>query len=233
MAINDELKKFAKEIDYEFKDLSLLRLALTHKSYSYEKNKLGMNAYNERIEFLGDAILDLIIAEKLYLISPLISEGDMTKKRAQIVCEKSLAEAFVNIDAENYLLLGKCELATDGRRKEAIIADSFEAVIGAIYLDSGYEDAKKVALKLLEESIKDALTGKSIIIDYKTKLQELLQKTGKINIEYMVMSENGPDHDKMFECGVKIDNELCGIGNGKSRKIAEQVAAKVAYEKRV
>ena len=233
MAINEKLEEFEKKLQYEFNDKSLLRLALTHKSYAYEKKKIEKNLYNERIEFLGDAILELIISEKLYNITPSISEGDMTKKRAEIVCEKSLSESFKSIDAEKYLFLGKCEVVTEGRKKDAIIADSFEAVLGAIYLDSDFDTAKKITLKLLNKQIKDSLEGKNKIIDYKTKLQELLQKNGTMNIKYNILNETGPDHLKEFTCSVDIDLKQEGIGKGTSRKLAEQQAAKVAYEKRI
>ena len=233
MAINENLEEFENKLGYVFKDKALLRLALTHKSYAHEKKKIDKNLYNERIEFLGDAILELIISEKLYKITPMINEGDMTKKRAEIVCEKSLSEAFKNIDAEKYLFLGKCELVTNGRRKDAIIADSFEAVLGAIYLDSNLDIARDIVLKLLEKQIKDSLEGKNTIIDYKTKLQELLQEKGNMNIKYAILNETGPDHNKEFTCNVVIDDIEEGIGIGKNRKIAEQQAAKVAYEKRI
>lgn len=233
MVINDMLNEFEKKIGYKFKNQSLLKQALTHKSYAFEKYKDGMDSYNERIEFLGDAVLDLVIAEKLYKYKPCISEGDMSKKRAQIVCEKSLADVYISIDAENYLFLGKCELATDGRRKRALIADSFEAVLGAIYLDSNYEEAKTVALRLLDKKIKDAIEGKDFNFDYKTNLQELLQKRGKVNISYTVISESGPDHNKIFESAIYINDVECGRGTGKTRKTAEQNAARVAYEKRI
>ncbi len=232
MALNRILEELEKKIEYAFRDKSLLRLAFTHKSYAHEKKRVEKDQYNERIEFLGDAILELIISEQLYAVTPLLSEGDMTKKRAQIVCEQSLSEAFKSIDAENYLLLGRCEIATDGKRKNAIIADAFEALLGAIYLDSGYETAKKVALKILNTQIDNTLKGNNISADYKTKLQELLQKKGNMNIEYIVLDENGPDHEKIFSCAVKIDTIICGKGEGKSRKLAEQNAAKEAYETR-
>ena len=233
MAINNNLKEFENKINYKFNDKALLRLALTHKSYAYEKKRIEKNLYNERIEFLGDAILELIISEKLYNIDPVINEGDMTKKRAEIVCEKSLSEAFKSIDAEKYLFLGKCELVTDGRRKDAIIADSFEAVLGAIYLDSNIEIARNIALNLLDKQIQNSLQGKNTVIDYKTKLQELLQEKGNMNIKYTILNETGPDHNKIFTCNVVIDTIEEGIGIGKNRKIAEQQAAKVAYEKRI
>ena len=233
MAIYDILEELEKKIEYTFNDKSLLKLALTHKSYAHEKKIIDKNLYNERIEFLGDAILELIISEELYNINPIINEGEMTKKRAEIVCEKSLSNAFKTIDAEKYLFLGKCEIVTDGRRKDAIIADAFEAVLGAIYLDSNLNSAKKVVLNLLGKQIKDILDGKNNIIDYKTKLQEVLQQKGSMNIRYTILDEKGPDHNKEFTCNVIIDNVEDGIGVGKNRKIAEQQAAKIAYEKRV
>lgn len=231
MAINDKLAILQKDIEYNFKNSKLLRVALTHKSYAYEYKNTNKDSYNERLEYLGDAILEHIISDFLFNIKPLISEGEMTKKRAQIVCEKSLRDAFSSINGEDYIFLGKCETAAKGRNKDAIIADAFEALLGAIYIDSNYENTKNIALKLLKKQISDSLSGETKVIDYKTLLQELLQKNGAINIQYNVLKETGPDHDKMFFVEVLLDNITIGTGSGKSRKIAEQKAAEVAYAK--
>ncbi len=231
MAINDKLAILQKDLGYEFKNSKLLRVSLTHKSYAYELKNTDKNAYNERLEYLGDAVLEHIISDYLFNIKPMISEGDMTKKRAEIVCEKSLSEAFKNIKGENYIFLGKCEIATNGKAKEAILADTFESLLAAIYLDSDFYTVKEVVLNLLKEQISDSLKGETKVTDYKTLLQELLQKNGTINIQYNVVNEAGPDHDKDFFVEVLVENVSIGAGSGKSRKQAEQKAAEVAYGK--
>lgn len=231
MAINDKLKIFENNIGYTFKNGKLLRTALTHKSYAYEMKNISKDSYNERVEYLGDAILEHVISDLLYNIEPIMSEGDMTKKRAQIVCEKSLSEAFRNIDGNQYMFLGKCEIATGGRYKDAILADAFESVIGAIYLDSSFDTAKKIAIKLLEEQINDSLSGNINITDYKTLLQEKLQENGEVDISYNIFKEEGPDHNKTFHVDLFLDNNKIGSGVGKTRKQAEQKAAEVAYAK--
>lgn len=231
MTINEKLLILQKDINYIFKDGKLLRIALTHKSYAYEQKSTNKDSYNERIEYLGDAILEHIISYMLFNIKPLISEGEMTKKRAEIVCEKSLSDAFRSFNGEDYIFLGKCEIATSGKTKDAILADAFEALLGAIYIDSDFETASEFALKMLNKQIKDTLSGKNKVTDFKTLLQELLQKKGNINIQYNVIGETGPDHDKNFEVEVLLESKRIGTGTGKSRKQAEQQAAEVAYGK--
>lgn len=231
MTINEKLEILQKDIEYKFKDAKLLRVSLTHKSYAYELKNIDKNAYNERLEYLGDAVLEHIISDYLFNVKPIIDEGEMTKKRAEIVCEKSLSDAFRNINGENYIFLGKCEIATKGRTKDAILADAFEALLGAIYIDSDFDTVNRIALKLLKKQISDSLKGKTKVTDYKTLLQELLQRNGSINIHYNVIEESGPDHDKSFMVEVLVDNERVGTGTGKSRKQAEQKAAEVAYAK--
>lgn len=226
---DEKLHEFEKKIGYNFKDISLLKLALTHKSYAYEVySNVNSDEYNERIEFLGDAILEHIISDLLYRQIPNLSEGKMTRKRASIVCEVALSEAMKRINAQNYILLGKCERATGGKLKDAIIADAFEAVLGAVYLDGGFEIANKMALKLLDVEIQNTLNGKDITEDYKTKLQEILQKNGNVKIEYKLKKEYGPEHDKTFEVELFFNGNKIGEGIGKSKKHAEQEAAKYA-----
>ena len=147
------LEKLQEKLGYKFKDISLLKLALTHKSYAYEYTGIQTKEYNERIEFLGDAILEHIISDELYNSKEQFAEGEMTKKRAAIVCEASLSQAMKRINGQEYIYLGKCEKITNGRKKDAIIADAFEAVLGAIYIDGGYDIARKVCLSLLKEEI--------------------------------------------------------------------------------
>ena len=230
--MNNEQRKLIElqtKLKYTFNDISLLKLALTHKSYAYE-DKNNIKEYNERIEFLGDAILEHIISDLLYLHTPNFSEGDMSKKRASIVCEKSLSEAMRKIGAQNYIYLGKCEMATGGKLKDAIIADAFEAILGAIYLDGGYEIARDIALELLSKEIDQTLKGHNVNEDCKTKLQEILQRNGNVKIEYVLLKEYGPEHDKTFEVEVLFNGKKIGEGIGKSKKQAEQNCAKQAIE---
>ena len=230
MSENDRLLEFESKIQYIFKDKSLLKMALTHKSHAYENVNSDHKIYNERIEFLGDAILEHIISDLLYLHEPIFSEGQMSKKRAAIVCEASLSRAMKRISAQEYLYLGKCETTNNGKMKDAIIADAFEAVLGAIYLDGGYDIAKYTALNLLNEEIKMVLNGKEFNLDYKTKLQEKLQEHGTVKIEYILDKEYGPEHDKTFEVSLYFNSQKIGYGVGKNKKQAEQMAAKYAME---
>lgn len=231
MIYKNRLDEFENNLNYKFKDMNLLKMALTHKSYAYEKDVKV--EYNERIEYLGDAILEHIISELLYDFTPQISEGEMTKKRADIVCEASLAEAMKRIDGQKYILLGKCETTVSKVPQDAVIADAFEAVLGAIYKDGGYEEAKKFVCSKLEKEINLVLSGKSLNVDYKTKLQEILQRDGNVKIEYVVLKESGPEHDKKFEVEVLFNSKKIGEGVGKSKKQAEQQAAKKALESKI
>ena len=233
--VNDKkLLEFESSINYVFNDISLLRLALTHKSYAHEYISKNIDMeYNERIEFLGDAILEHVISDKLYNIVPKLSEGDMTKKRAAIVCEASLSQAMKRINGQEYIYLGKCEKTTNGKMKDAILADAFEAVLGAIYLDAGYDIVKDMVLRLLDKEIENVLKGGAINVDYKTKLQEKLQKHGTVKIEYIEAKEEGPEHNKTFTVELYFNGKKIGDGVGKSKKIAEQNAARNALEKDV
>lgn len=230
LADRQRLMELEQKIQYIFNDIELLKLALTHKSYAYNTNNKQDKPYNERIEFLGDAILEHIISDTLYKIKPELSEGDMTKKRAAIVCEASLSSAMRRFGGEEYIYLGKCEKITNGRKKDAIIADAFESIIGAIYIDAGYEITESIVLRLLENEIKIVLSGGNLNIDYKTKLQEKLQKDGTVKIQYITVSEEGPEHDKTFNVELYFNGKKIGEGIGKSKKQAEQQAAKYAIE---
>lgn len=231
MREQEKLLRLQSKLKYIFNDLSLLKLALTHKSYAYEQTGEKQKEYNERIEFLGDAILEHIISDELYNYTPMMSEGEMTKKRAAIVCEASLSKALQRVDGQEYIYLGKCEKTTDGKKKDAIIADAFEAILGAVYLDGGYDIARQICLELLKEEINIALSGKGLNTDYKTQLQEFLQKHGNVKIEYLTVKEEGPEHDKKFTVYLLYNSEKIGEGVGKSKKQAEQNAAKQALEK--
>jgi len=219
-----------KKIGYVFQNKELLKLALTHKSYAYEKGDTSSSCYNERLEFLGDAILEHIVSIELYNITPLLKEGVMSKKRAEIVCEKSLSNVIRENGLARHVRLGKCEITTGGNKKDAILADMFEAILGAIYLDGGFEKAQETCLNLLKDTIITVLNEKASL-DYKTRLQELLQKNGTVKIEYVLDKETGKAHDKTFFSSVYFEGEKIGEGNGKTKKASEQAAAAVALKK--
>lgn len=224
------LEELQGKIDYHFHDEKFLNWALTHSSYAneYKKQKI---VYNERLEFLGDSILGLIVSEYIYTVYPNYPEGELTKLRATVVCEPTLSYLASNINLGRYMLLGKGEDATGGRNRVSILADAFEALIGAIYLDGNMESAKSFVLEHLKPVIEDAVNGIELFIDYKTQLQEVLQKKNKGNITYKVIKEEGPDHNKVFHTKVYAKETELGVGVGRSKKYAEQDAAKLALEK--
>ena len=205
-------------------DMNLFLTAFTHSSYCNE-NK-GVESY-ERLEFLGDKVIDFVVSEYLYK-SEHIEEGEMTKIRAAHVCEDALYEYSINCDFSKYLRLGKGEEHTGGRNKKTILADVFEAFIGALYLDQGIEITRKFVYGTVIESIK---RKEEIFSDYKSALQELVQ-TNKKSIEYVVINESGPSHNKKFEVNVIVENIVYGTGLGKTKKEAEQNAAKDALNQR-
>ena len=208
----ERLLELEQKLKYIFNNHDLLKMALTHKSYAYEHEDPNYDKYNERIEFLGDAILEHIISDLLFEQAPELAEGEMTKKRAAIVCEASLSQALKRIGGHEYIYLGKCE-------------QNSEAVLGAIYLDGGYEIARDICLELLDQEIKTVLSGGSLNTDYKTQLQEILQRNGSVKIEYRLVGEEGPEHDKTFTIDVLFNDKKIGTGKGKSKKHAEQEAA--------
>ncbi|TCS89627.1 RNAse III [Keratinibaculum paraultunense] len=223
----EDLDKLQKRINYYFKDLGLLNIALTHSSYSNEKN-IKNNVNNERLEFLGDAVIGLVVSEYLYDRFKELPEGEMTKKRASIVCESSLAFAARKINLGKYILLGKGEEATGGRNRDSILADTFEALAGAIFLDGGLECVCRYLIDMFEEEVIYAISKGNLFIDYKTELQEVLQRKGKSKIEYVVDKEVGPDHKKKFYMNVIVENKIIGSGMGRNKKEAEHMAAKQA-----
>lgn len=225
--ILDNICKFEENIDYKFKNKEYILEALTHSSYSNENKKYN---FNERLEFLGDSVLSIVISDYLFKSEQDLPEGELTKLRASIVCEESLSEVANNIRLGEFMLLGKGEEATGGRERISILADAFEAVIASIYLDGSIEDAKKFILNHMEKIISDARRGK-IFRDYKTHLQEVLQGKGESNIWYKLVDEKGPDHNKRFIMEVGINEDVLGVGEGKSKKEAEQFAARVALDK--
>lgn len=216
------MQDLEKKINYEFKNKSLLTTALTHSSYANEK---GGVLYNERLEFLGDSVLGIITAEYLFKNHKDFPEGELTKVRAALVCEKALYSFAKEIDLGEYLFLGKGEIHTGGRNRPSILADAFEALIAAIYLDGGMQQAKNFVLHFIVGAQEQAI---EVNTDYKTKLQEIIQKNPEERIEYTTLSETGPDHDKRFVVAVKLNSNIIGKGEGRSKKKAEQLAAKEA-----
>ncbi len=219
-----------KKIGYVFKNKELLKTALTHKSYAYERTGEDVSKYNERLEFLGDAILEHIVSIYLYNVEPKLKEGVMSKKRAEIVCEASLSRIIRERNLAKDIRLGKCEINTGGNKKDAILADMFEAILGAVYLDGGYDEANRVCLDMIKSTI-DYVVSKEDTLDYKTRLQEILQRNGNVKIEYVLEKEQGKDHAKMFFSAVYFNDNKIGEGSGKTKKLSEQNAAKQAIEK--
>jgi len=220
------LQEFENEIKYKFKNIELLKTAFTHTSYAHE-NKIQSN---EKLEFLGDAILEFIVSNYLYKNYSKLKEGEMTKVRATVVCEKSLHKIALKFQFDKLLYLGKSEKLSGGNHKPAILADSVEAVIAAIYIDAGLEKAEQFILENLKNSIEEASknVGKK---DYKTVLQEELQKHGTVKIEYTIIREEGPDHDKTFVAEVRCDSKYLATGEGSTKKEAEMEAARQVLEK--
>lgn len=222
--ILENINKFEDIIDYKFSNKEYILEALTHSSYSNENKNFE---FNERLEFLGDSVLSIVVSDYLFKNEASLPEGELTKLRANIVCEESLSEVAVNIKLGEHMLLGKGEEATGGRDRISILADAFEAVIAAIYLDGGLEEARAFVLNYMKEIIANSRKGK-IFRDYKTHLQEVLQSRGESNIWYKLMDEKGPDHNKRFVMQVGINEDVLGTGEGKSKKEAEQLAARTA-----
>ena len=212
-----DTNKLESRLGYYFKNRTVLEEALTHSS-------VGEAFNNERLEYLGDAVLELTITEYLYHLGHL-SEGDMTKLRASIVCSESLSRAANAISLGDYLIMGKGEDVTGGRKRRSNLENAFEAMVGAVFWDSDFQSAKEVTLKLLADNIELALAGK-LVNDYKTKLQEQIQQHGDSVIEYVLESASGPEHDKTFCVSLWINHRRETKGSGKTKKEAEQNAAK-------
>lgn len=223
----EDFGSLQENLNYYFKDGELLRKALTHSSYANE-HQMGMTENNERLEFLGDTILNLVVSQYLYKKYPNYPEGELSKIRAKVVCESSLAYAARKINLGDYLLLGKGEEATGGRNRESILADATEAIVGAIYMDSDFQITNKLLLQNFEADIVHAVAKGDLFNDYKTELQEKLQRRGRARVEYMVNREEGPDHSKIFYMDVQLNGKVIGTGTGRNKKEAEQMAAKEA-----
>lgn len=218
------MEQLQNNLGYHFKNLTFLERALTHSSYANEQHL--DTGDNERLEFLGDSVLGFVTAEYLFLHHRSFPEGELTKLRAYAVCEKSLFAYAKEIELGKFLRLGKGEEQTGGRERASVLSDAFEAVIAAIYLDGGIEPAKKFVLRFVEPYVEAKPTFK----DYKTTLQEVIQQNQGEQLEYVLISESGPDHDKHFEMEVHLNSNVIGHGIGGSKKKAEQNAAKEALE---
>ncbi len=213
-------EKLEKTIGYSFKDKELVKLATMHSSYGND-HKLGRLHNNERLEFLGDAVLEVTVSESLYFDYKNKPEGELTKMRASIVCEPTLAQVARDIDLPKFLLLGRGEEHTGGRYRDSITSDALEALIGAIYLDGGFANAKE----FVQMFILNDIETKQLFYDSKTILQEQVQKEYHVTLEYVLIEESGPDHSKTFKVEVRLGDEVLGTGIGKSKKSAEQQAA--------
>jgi len=225
MKSSKTLESLQQKIGIWFNDIKILLTALTHPTYVFEKK--NVREHNQRLEFLGDAVLGMIVAEFLYRNYPDKSEGDLTKLRASLVCESSLAKNARRINLGEYLFMGRGEDISGGRHRQSILADSYEALVGAIYLDKGLDAARNFVVRDLKILLNEGV--ESTFKDYKTLLQELVQKRHNENVSYSILEESGPDHNKSFVAGVYLKGKLLTKGSGKSKKEAEQEAAKYAY----
>ena len=218
--MDTKLRELEKKINYTFKNFALLKQAMMHSSYTNEKH-LPKYRCNERLEFLGDAVLELISSEFLFKESPHTPEGELTKTRASMVCEPSLALCARDIGLGEYLLLGKGEEATGGRLRDSVTSDAMEALIGAVYLDGGFTSAKEFIHRFVLTDLED----KKLFYDSKTILQEMVQAEKGGRISYRLTGEQGPDHNKSFRVEVLIGEDVYGDGSGRTKKAAEQQAA--------
>lgn len=222
----DKLKEFQQKIGYEFKNEALLFEALSHSSFANESKEKRQS--NERLEFLGDSVLSIVVSDYLFENYRDLPEGELTKTRATLVCEKTLHSFGNTINLGSFIMLGKGEEATGGHERPSIIADAFEAVIAAIYLDGGLDAARAHILKFLPKDVKSAVA--KAYDDYKTILQEIIQKNPEEKVEYHLVNESGPDHNKSFTVQVRLNSNVIGEGIAKSKKQAEQLAAKEALK---
>ena len=224
----EKLELFQKNIGYEFNDVILLKTALTHSSYANENRRYNLHS-NERLEFLGDSVLNIIVSSYIFKNYPDLPEGELTRVRAGVVCEISLAQCAQNLSIGEYLFLGKGEEITGGRKRPSLLSDAFEALLAAIYLDSNFENASDWLIDKLSTTIESVVKG-TIYKDYKTELQEIIQKDGEGSVEYIVIKKTGPDHDRRYKINALYNGNILGSGMGKSKKEAEQNAARLALE---
>lgn len=222
-----DLAALEEKIGYQFQDKGLLRLALTHSSYANESHARGGS--NERLEFLGDSILGFVVADYLYRNFANWPEGQLTKTRAALVCEQACCGFSQSLHVGEYLLLSHGEQNSGGRTRTSILADAFESITAAIYLDGGFAKARAFILQFTLPALQ-SLRSKAPFRDYKTKLQEIVQKNPEEKLSYVLVGESGPDHDKHFKVEVHLNNNVIGKGGGRSKKDAEQQAAREALE---
>jgi len=227
LTMRDRLKGLQQRLGYKFKDVALLEAALTHSSYANENKKAGSES-NERLEFLGDSVLGMTVAALIYGSDPDLPEGRMTRLRAELVCERSLAALSAKLGVGECILLGRGEEKGGGRARPSILADAVEAVLAAMYLDGGFEPVERL---IGEHLAPHSSRPEPRYYDYKTTLQEFVQEKGGQYLSYHITGESGPDHKKSFAVEVRLNGDLTGQGEGKSKKEAEQDAAKAALDK--
>ncbi len=220
------MEMLEKKLGYTFQDKGLLVHAMTHSSYANEHREEGLTS-NERLEFLGDSVLGMVVAEHLFRTHPDMPEGELTRTRAALVCEGSLYEVAAGLGLGKYLRLGRGEDAGGGRARPSILADATEAMLAAVYLDGGIAPAGR----LIQTLILDREREKAVDRDYKTALQELVQRRPESSVSYRLIRESGPDHCRVFEMEVSVDGSPVGRGEGRTKKEAEQMAARSALEK--
>jgi ribonuclease III len=220
------MKELEDKLEYHFKKPEYLKNALTHSSFANESKIAGES--NERLEFLGDSILGVVVADYLFRNFPDLPEGDLTKKRAALVCEKACCGFSQQLGVGKFLLLSHGEQNSGGRTRPSILADAFESILAAIYLDGGMEEARQFILRFILPLLQ--ASKPKTFKDYKTSLQEIVQKNPEETLEYVLTGESGPDHDKHFTVEVRLDNNAIGKGGGRSKKEAEQQAAREALE---
>ena len=222
------MQELEKKLNYTFRNQELLREALNHSSYANEHRSQGLGS-NERLEFLGDSVLGFVTAEYLFARHPDLPEGDLTRIRAALVCEQSLHEVAQKLNLGSYLKLGKGEEAGGGRQRPSILADATESVFAAVYLDGGMEAARALIHRvLLDKEQEEAVEERRR--DYKTELQELVQRRSNQTLHYEMIGATGPDHARQFTCAVLLNGETAGTGTGRSKKEAEQSAARAALQ---
>ncbi len=224
------IEKLEETIGYKFKDRELLLAALTHSSFANEMRNRGMETtYNERLEFLGDSVLSIIVSEHIFEDYKKLPEGELTKIRAKVVCENTLAKLAREIHLGSFLRLGHGENIGGGRDRASILADAFEALLAAVYLDSEHDkdQVESFLMPIIEPEIRNYVSA-GIATDYKTELQQIIQQVDGERLEYVLVGEFGPDHDKTFEVEARLNSNIIGRGSGHSKRAAEQAAAKEA-----
>lgn len=220
------MNELEEKLGYHFRDRGLLEHAMTHSSYANEHRGAGLTS-NERLEFLGDSVLGVVVADYLFAAHPDMPEGELTRTRAALVCEGSLHEVAKSLGLGRYLRLGKGEDAGGGRRRPSILADATEAMLAAVYLDGGMEAVRPIIRTLILDKEREKAADR----DYKTALQELVQRTPGKSVSYRLVRESGPDHCRSFEMEASVDGGVIGTGVGRTKKEAEQMAARAALEK--